>query len=320
MKTKTVFTFVTLILTGIVIVAIVLFSPKGISNRISKDASREECIRTAEEFLQQNQPESAIYPLLLAVQKDQRDFMAHLLLAQAYFRTDVYPLAEKECQSSLELNPGNRETTELLCLIKLTQGKSNWEKEDYLPAISEFMYVLKESRDQKLIDSIAQLTGGKFRIQRLTHDLFPDDAPSFSPDGKRIIYHSDTSFYLEDYGLRKIQTKKSRIFVMDPDGRNRTCLSPEGENETSEQFARFSHDNKFIVYEKENSPPHAGDTSFNCDRDIFFKSLDSGRVRRLTDTERMSELMSSSTFRVMAILPLMGVLISCSKSASRSPN
>ena len=53
-------------------------------------------------------------------------------------------------------------------------------------------------------------------------------------------------------------------------------------SETSERFARFSHDNKFIVYEKENSPLHAGDTSFNCDRDIFLKSLDSGRVRRLT--------------------------------------
>ncbi len=278
MKPKRALIFTVLILTGMVLVAVFLFYPR----RISKNSSQQECIKAAEDYLQKNQPESAIYPLLLAVQKDQRDFMAHLLLAQAYFRTDVYPLAEKECQTGLELNPQNRETMELLCQIKLEQGKSSWEKENYLPAISEFMYVLKESHNQKLIDSIAQLTGGRFKIQRLTHDLFPDDAPSFSPDGKRIIYHSDTSFYLEDYGLKKIDKKKSRIFVMDPDGKNRTCLSPEKENETSERFARFSHDSKFIVYEKENSPPHAGDTSFNCDRDIFLKSLDSGQVKRLT--------------------------------------
>lgn len=264
------------------LVVVILLHIKGNSHRISKYTSKGDCIEEAEEYLQKDQPESAIYPLLLVIQKDQRDFMAHLLLAQAYFRTDVYPLAEKECQAGLELKPLDPRATKLLCQIKMELGKSGWENENYLPAISEFLYVLKESQNQKLIDSIAQLTGGRFRIRRLTDNLTFDDAPSFSPDGRKIIYYSDTSFYLEDYGLKKIQLKKSRIFVMDADGKNPSCLSPEGEKETSERFARFSHDGSLIVYEKENSPPHTRDTSFNSDRDIFLKSLKSGEVKRLT--------------------------------------
>ncbi len=282
MKTKSTLIIAILFLTGLILAAISLFTLTGISHRISKESGRKDCIKTAEEYLKKDQPESAIYPLLLVIQKDPRDFMAHLLLAQAYFRTDVYPLAEKECQSCLALKPYDPSATELLCQIKMELGKSGWENENYLPALSEFIYVLKESQNQKLIDSIAQLTGGRFKVQRLTANLTFDDAPSFSPDGRKIIYYSDTSFYLEDYGLKKIQLKKSRIFVMDADGKNPSCLSPEGEKETSERFARFSNDGSLIVYEKENSPPHTGDTSFNSDRDIFLKSLKSGEVKRLT--------------------------------------
>jgi Tol biopolymer transport system component len=263
-------------------VLFILFHPLGTSPRISKNSTREECIKAAQGYLQKNRPESAIYPLLLVIQKDSSDEAAHQLLAQAYFRTEVYHLAEDECQIGLKLNPQNQEVKELLCRIKLEKGKEAWKKENRLPAISDFLFVLKESQDPKLLDSVAQLTGGRFKVKRLTNDLLFDDAPSFSPDGKKIIYYSDTSYYLEDYGLKKIQLKRSKIWLMDTDGRSRICLSPEGENETSERFARFSHDGNYIVYEKENSPPHTGDTIFNCDRDIYLKNLNSGEVRRLT--------------------------------------
>lgn len=254
----------------------------GISHKISPSSSKEECLKVAGQYLQKNKPESALYPLLLAIEKDKQDFAPHLLLAKAYYQTNIYPLAEKECQIGLELNPQNRDAMELLCQIKFERSQSSWERGNRQSSLSEFTFILEKSEDQKLIDSIAHLTGGRFKITRLTNNLFFDDAPSFSPDGKQIIYHSDTSYFLEDYGLKKIELKKSRIFVMDPDGKNRMCLSPEGENESSERFARFSNDGRFIVYEKENSPPHTGDTSLNCDRDIFLKDLHAGEVKRLT--------------------------------------
>jgi Tol biopolymer transport system component len=183
---------------------------------------------------------------------------------------------------------------ELLCQIKFGKGKLSWQNENLQQAIADFRFVAAKSDNQKLLDSVAHITGGRLKKVRLTNDLFIDDAPSFSPDGKRVIYHSDTSYSLEDYGLEKIEVKRSQLFVMDADGKNRSCISPHNENETSERFARFSHDGRFIVYEKENSPPRIRDTVFNSDRDIFVKDLHAGKVRRLTHDHNYDGLPSFS--------------------------
>ena len=290
-KTLLISVFVFICLASVLVIRFNLthFSPK-----ISPTASKEECLEVAWQYLEKDEPESAIYPLLLAVQKDEGDFRAHSLLAKVYYQVQIYHLAEKECESSLELNPKDGEALELLCQIRFEQGRLNWKDKNLQEAISEFTFVLKESENQKLIDSIAHLTGGRFKITRLTNNLLFDDAPSFSSDGKRIVYHSDTSYFLEDYGLKKIQAKKSRIFVMDADGRNKTCISPQGEDESSERFARFSHDGRLVVYEKQNSSPHISDTACNSDRDIFIKDLHTGEVRRLTHNDTYDGLPSFS--------------------------
>ncbi|UCB52546.1 MAG: PD40 domain-containing protein, partial [Candidatus Zixiibacteriota bacterium] len=183
---------------------------------------------------------------------------------------------------------------ELLCEIKFEKGRLSWQNENLRKAVAEFRFVAAKTDNQRLLDSIAHVTGGRLRKVRLTNDLFIDDAPSFSPDGKRIVYHSDTSYSLEDYGLEKIEVKRSQLFVVDADGKNRTCLSTRSENETSERFARFSHDGRFIVYEKENSPPRLSDTVFNSDRDVFVKDLHTGKVRRLTHDHTYDGLPSFS--------------------------
>jgi len=161
-------------------------------------------------------------------------------------------------------------------------------------AILKFGFVVENSEDAKLLDSIAHITGGRFKKVRLTNDLFFDDAPAFSPDGKRVVYHSDTSYFLEDYGLDKVEVRTSRIFIMDADGKNKTCVSPRGENQNSQRFARFSHDGRFLVYEKENSSPQGSDTIFNSDRDIFVKDLHTGNVRQLTRDDNYDGLPSFS--------------------------
>ena len=192
------------------------------------------------------------------------------------------------------LDAQNKKAFDLLTKIRFEQGKMNWDKGNLREAISEFAYILNNTQDLKLIDSIANLTGGKYKIKRLTNDLFFDDGPSFSHDGKRIIYHSDTSYFLEDYGLEKREMKKSRIFVMDLNGENKRCLSSNERDDSSEQFARFSSDDKKIVYEKENQYPEQKDTAFNLDRDIFMKDLATGMVRRLTNNDTYNGLASFS--------------------------
>jgi len=252
------------------------------SPRISPDSTSQECLELAQRCLESDKPESALHPLLLAVEKDEGNFRAHSLLAKAYYQTGVYHLAEEECDRTLELNPQDRDALELLCRIKFEKGRLSWQNESLQEAIADFRFVTAKTDSQRLLDSIAHITGGRLMKVRLTNDLFTDDAPSFSPDGKRIVYHSDTSYSLEDYGLEKIEVKRSQLFLMDADGKNKRRLSPQNEDETSERFGRFSHDGRFMVYEKDNSPPRQSDTVFNSDRDIFVRDLHTGKVRRLT--------------------------------------
>lgn len=277
------------------------------SKKISPDTSKDECLRIASEYIQKKEPESAIYPLLLAIQKDEKDSQAHFLLAQAYYQTQIYHLAQKECEATLALNTQNKKAFDLLTRIRFEQVRIRWDRGDLKDsvslreAISEFVYILNNTEDQDLIDSIANLTGGKYKIKRLTNDLFFDNAPSFSHDGKRIVFHSDTSYFSEDYGLQKREVKKSRIFVMDTNGENKMSLSSlkmqnshNEKDDSSEQFPRFSFDDKKIVYEKENQNPEQKDTAFNLNRDIFIKNLDTGEVRRLTNNDVYDGLASFS--------------------------
>ncbi|MGB7061925.1 MAG: hypothetical protein WBF13_06170 [Candidatus Zixiibacteriota bacterium] len=290
-KTLLISAFVAICILLVLIVRLSFFeSPPGISS----DSTSQECLELAQTYLESDKPESALHPLLLAVQKDEGNFLTHSLLAKAYYQTGVYHLAQEECDRALELNPQDRDALELLCRIKFENGRMSWQNENLQEAIADFRFVVAKSDNQKLLDSIAHITGGRLRKVRLTNDLFIDDAPSFSPEGKRIVYHSDTSHFLEDYGLEKIEVKRSQLFVMDADGQSRRCLSPQNENETSERFARFSHDGRFIVYEKENSSPRTSDTVFNSDRDIFLKDLRTGKVKRLTHDDTYDGLPSFS--------------------------
>ena len=278
----------------ILLVLIVRLSLFDSSPPISTHSTSQECLELAQSYLESDKPESALHPLLLAVEKDEGNFRAHSLLARAYYQTGVDHLAQEECDRALELNPQDRDALELLCEIKFEKGRSSWQNENPQEAIADFRFVAAKTDNQGLFDSIAHITGGRLRKVRLTNDLFTDDAPSFSPDGKRIVYHSDTSYSFEDYGLEKIEVKRSQLFVMDADGQNKRYLSPQNENETSERFGRFSHDGRFIVYEKENSPSRQSDTVFNSDRDIFVRDLHAGKVRRLTHDHSYDGLPSFS--------------------------
>jgi Tol biopolymer transport system component len=303
MKTKKALVISVLAITSIAIVLIIRSALNGFTPKISPDSSKEECLSLARLSLERGEPESAIYPLLLAIEADQADFEPHYLLARVYQQTEVFHLAEEECKISLHLNPESKEALGLLCELKYERGKSSWKWEDLDRAISEFNFVVENSEDAKLLDSIAHLTGGRFKKVRLTNDLFFDDAPAFSPDGKRVVYHSDSSYFLEDYGLDKVEGKISRIFIMDADGKNKTCVSSREENQTSQRFARFSHDGRYIVYEKENSSPQGGDTIFNSNRDIYLQDLKSGDVRRLTEDDTYDGLpnLSSDDKRIVFV-------------------
>ncbi len=158
-------------------------------------------------------------------------------------------------------------------------------------ALSDFLFVLKNSDKKEKIEEIANLTAGRFKIERKTFDLVADYAPKFSPDGKKIAFFSDTSFLLEDYGLKKKVIKKSKIFIMDIKGGNKSCLTSQ---DFSEKFPSFSKDGKKIVYEKENITSETEALVFNYDRDIFLKDLENKKEKRLTQNDLYDGIASFS--------------------------
>lgn len=254
-------------------------------------SEKEQKLNKIKLFLEKNQPDSAIFLLTSFLKENPDDFLAHFHLALAYYKKGDLSLSEYECQKAFELNPESQKAKNLLCDIRFEKGGKRWVENKKRKALSDFLFVLKNSDKKEKIEEIANLTGGRFKIERKTFDLVADYAPKFSPDGKKIAFFSDTSFLLEDYGLKKKVIKKSKIFIMDIKGGNKSCLTSQ---DFSEKFPSFSKDGKKIVYEKENITSETEALVFNYDRDIFLKDLENKKEKRLTQNDLYDGITSFS--------------------------
>jgi Tol biopolymer transport system component len=242
--------------------------------------NQEELIEKAKLYIENDKPDSALEALSIALKKNPVDPEIHYLMARVYHLGKSFTLAEEYCLKALELEQDYPRTLELMTDIKFEQGLEYWQKRDKSQSLKNFLYVLRNSSDQEKIEKIAELTGGKYKLKKLTQDIFPDYAPRFSRDGKRIIFFSDTSYLSEDFGWGKNIKRKSQIFQIDVSGSRRICLT---QGDSSVQFPDISSDGKKIIYEKENPNPETQTLIFNYDRDLYIKRLDNTEEVRLTE-------------------------------------
>ncbi|MGB2698220.1 MAG: tetratricopeptide repeat protein, partial [Candidatus Zixiibacteriota bacterium] len=242
--------------------------------------SQEELIQKAKTYIEKEKPDSALKVLSFALKKNPDQPEAYYLLARMYYQDHSFTLAEEYCLKALQL--GYPQALELMTDSRFQQGLEDWQGKDKTQSLKNFLYVLKNSFDREKIEKIAELTGGKYKLKRLTHDIFPDYAPRFSRDRKRIIFFSDTSYLSEDFGWGKNIKRKSQIYQIDVSGEGRICLT---HGDSSVQFPGISSDGKKIVYEKENPNPETQDLVFNYDRDLYIKRLDSEEEIRLTQNK-----------------------------------
>lgn len=249
--------------------------------KISSNLSQEELVVKAKVHLEKDKPDSALQVLSLALKKDPSHPETHYFLAKAYHLSEQLTLAEQYCLKALNLRKEYPEALNLLTQIRFIIGMRDWQK-DKTQSLKNFLFVLRNSSDQNKLEKIAELTGGKYKLKRLTNDIFADYAPRFSRDGKRIIFFSDTSYLSEDFGWGKNIKRKSQIYQIDVSGVGKTCLTHD---DSSVQFPSFSSDGKRIVYEKENPNPETQDLVFNYDRDLYIKRLDDGKEIRLTQNK-----------------------------------
>jgi len=278
--------FFSILLVCALALAIFLESKNHFFSSESSLPEKGKHIANAKTFLDIQNPDSAIAILSSALKENPYDFLTHFYLALAYFEKKDLSLSEYECEKARKLRPEDQRVKNLLCKLRFEKGKKNWLKNEKKKALTDFVFVLRNSEEKEKIEKIANLLGGRFKIERKTNDLVADYAPKFSPDGKKIAFHSDTSFLLEDYGLEKKVVRKSKIFVMDIQGKNRVCLTSE---DSSEKFPSFSKDGQEIVYEKENITPQTKSLVFNYDRDIFVKNLDSKKEKLRDSSKRLTQ-------------------------------
>jgi Tol biopolymer transport system component len=248
----------------------------------------QEPFATIQKFLDRNQPDSAIVALRFYLTTDSTNPTFYRLLGKANFQKGELHLARNYFIRSLELNSDQKEMRSFLAQIDFDLAQGYWEK-DKKEALFYLISVLKNTEDKNLLEKVARLTGGAYKIEQLTNDIFRDDGPSFSPDGKKIIYHSDTSYYSEEYPLKKKITKRSKLFVLDLIENKRVCLT---EDSYSESFGRFSPDGNRIVFQRENSLPLDSGGTLNPEQDLILRDLKTGQEEQLTSDKGYEGLAS----------------------------
>ena len=105
--------------------------------------------------------------------------------------------------------------------------------------------------------------------QHLTNDLNDDRHPSWSPDGKRIVFSSER----DGHFIGDFEITSSEIYVMDADGGNQQRLT---ENRKNDRHPSWSPDGKRIAF----SSDRKGDF---VNFEIYAMDANGGNQQRLTE-------------------------------------
>ena len=105
--------------------------------------------------------------------------------------------------------------------------------------------------------------------QHLTNDLNDDRYPSWSPDGKRIVFSSER----DGHFIGEFEITSSEIYLMDADGGNQQRLT---ENRKNDYAPSWSPEGTRIVFESDRK----GDF---INFEIYVMDADGGNQQRLTE-------------------------------------
>ena len=118
-------------------------------------------------------------------------------------------------------------------------------------------------------DEIYVMDANGKNLRRLTNNRHADGSPSWSPDGKRIVFTS----HRDEHAHIKHGWPTSEIYVMDADGGNQQRLT---ENHVHDLTPVWSPDSERIVFASDRDEPRP-----YCD--IYVMDADGSNIQRLTN-------------------------------------
>ncbi len=115
--------------------------------------------------------------------------------------------------------------------------------------------------------------------QNLTNDPRDDSFPSWSPDGKRIVFSSDRDGFKNDDLVIT-----SEIYVMDADGDNPQNLTNDN---FEDRHPSWSPDGKRIIFSSKRDGHFRGEGGITYE--IYIMDTDGGNEQRLTENRKNDE-------------------------------
>lgn len=169
---------------------------------------------------------TAVAILTEVVRQKPSEARAHYHLGVAYNKLGRYEEASKELEIVLSQKPKNVEA-------RYELGKALCHLGRKLGGLKAFRDVLQKEPTEQQVREIMKLTGEIYHVTQLTRSKADCSSPAFSPDGKHIVYVS------------LAQGLIGKIYIMDPDGKNKKLLTPEN---YSDFTPSFSPDSKKIIF------------------------------------------------------------------------
>ena len=130
-----------------------------------------------------------------------------------------------------------------------------------------------------ITDEIYVMDADGKNTRRLTNNRKTDSSPSWSPDGKRVVFSSDRDGNRENY----------EIYVMDADGANPQRLT---NNDFYDAHPSWSPDGKRIVFSSDRDGHFIGE--FGITSEIYVMDADGKNTRRLTNNRKRDSFPSWS--------------------------
>ncbi|NOX35992.1 MAG: hypothetical protein GXO78_00490 [Calditrichaeota bacterium] len=169
---------------------------------------------------EQLSPQDRILYLNRQIEKRPNDVELKKQLYREYLNLGMNDQALAVMEDILQLDPYQAD-------VQYDYGRVLYDMGQYRDAYRAFLATLQNAAGEVYRESIANLVAGKYLIQQVTSDTADEAFPSFSPDGKKIVYQKFVNGNWDIYEL-DLETGRDTALVSTPADETLPQYAPDG--------------------------------------------------------------------------------------------